>query len=326
MQRKVVDFDSGIAMVVTDLHGEGAIYDHLRRKFLTAHAKGEVDRLIICGDLIHGRSGNEDHSLRMILDLMHLQATMGKDKVVMLLGNHEFPHIYNITLQKGGEEFTEPFERMLTQTGKRDEVYAFLRALPFYARTKAGVTLTHAGGTSAILTAQDAENLFTFDHDALLHLGEDILRRNVDMDLLKADKKYVQQAMKYLALTGINDPRLPNMMRGQIISQTLEQEFDFLWDVLFAQNEQSGSVTSYNMTAIHFLQAVSQSCEWKQRVIVAGHIATRGGHKLVGSSHLRVASYTHAQPNQAGEYLLLDCGEPIQAAAELIPHLRQTIA
>jgi hypothetical protein len=325
MQRKVVDFDSGIAMVVTDLHGEGAIYDHLRRKFLTAHAKGEIDRLIICGDLIHGRSDNEDHSLRMLLDLMQLQAEMGEDKVVMLMGNHEMPHIYNITLAKAGEEFTEPFERMLTQSGKRDEVYAFLRGLPFYARTKAGVTLTHAGGTPAVITANDAEALFTFDHEALLRLGDDILRRSVDIDLLKADKRYAQQAMKYLALKDIDDPRFPDMMRGQIISQT-QLEFEFLWDVLFAQNEQSGSVTAYNMTAMNFLKAVSDSCEWKQRVIVAGHIAVRGGHKLVGSSHLRIASYAHAQPKQAGEYLLLDCGNPIQAAAELLPYLRQTIA
>lgn len=325
MERKVVDFDSGIAMVVTDLHGEGEIFDHLIRKFCKAHDNGYIQRLIICGDLIHGRTGNQDHSLRMILELMQLQAEMGKDKVVLLMGNHEMPHIYNITLSKGNEEYTEPFEKALSYSGKRDEVYAFLRSLPFYARTKAGVTMTHAGATSAVITANDAERLFTFDHEALLYLGDDMLRRNVDIELLKGDKRYVQQAMKYLALTGLDDPRLPNMLRGQIISNT-QEEFEFLWQVLFARNEQDSSVTSYNMTVMNFLNAVSESCEWKQRVLVAGHIAVQGGHKLVGSSHLRLASYAHAHPNQAGEYLLLDCGEAIQAAAELLPHLRQTIA
>lgn len=325
MQRKVVDFDSGIAMVVTDLHGEGEIFDHLIRKFRAGYESGEIQRLIICGDLIHGRTGNQDHSLRMMLEIMQLQAELGKDTVVLLMGNHEMPHIYNITLMKGNHEFTEGFERALTQTGKRDEVYAFLRGLPFYARTKAGVTITHAGASPAVITANDAERLFTFDHESLIKLGDDMMRRNVDIDLLKNDKRYVQQAMKYLALTGVDDERFPHLLRGQIISQS-QAEFDFLWDVLFAQNEQSGSLSSYTMVLHNFLNAVSESCEWEQRVVVAGHIAVRGGHKLVGSQHLRIASYVHAQPSQAGEYLLLDCGADVHAAAELVPHLRQTIA
>jgi hypothetical protein len=241
------------------------------------------------------------------------------------MGNHEMPHIYNITLSRGNEEFTAPFEKMLTQTGKRDEVYAFFRSLPFYVRTKAGVLLTHAGATPALKTVVDAERLFTFDHEALIYLADDMMRRNVDIDALKGDKNYVRQAMKYLALTGLDDPRFPHLLRGQIVSQT-QEEFNFLWDVLFARNEQDSSIETYTFIAEKFLEAVSASCEFEQRVLVAGHIAVRGGHKLVGSKQLRLASYAHPNPYEAGEYLLLDCGAPIHAATVLLPHLRQTLS
>src|SRR5262249_25470434 len=104
--KRVMDFDSGVAMVVTDLHGEGKVYNHLRDKFLALHKAGEVQRLIICGDLIHSnREESEDDSLPMLLDVMRLQSELGRDTVVLLMGNHEMPHVYGISLAKGIIEF-----------------------------------------------------------------------------------------------------------------------------------------------------------------------------------------------------------------------------
>jgi hypothetical protein len=321
---RAVDFDSGIAMVVTDLHGEGHVYDRLLKKFFDLRAKGEVDRLILCGDLIHGRgSEDEDESLRMILDVIRLQKELGRDTITMLMGNHEMPHVYSFILSKAHEEYTSRFEHSMTKSGKRNEIINFLYDLPICVRTKAGVYITHAGATQAVLKDHDATRMLTIDHKALVKLVDDKMASYVNFEELKTDKKYLNQAKQYFAISGPDDPRLHHMLRGQLISQ-LEEEFEFVWDILFSRCEQDSSVTTYNFYAEHFLKAISEISDYQQRVIVAGHIGIKGGHKGIGERHLRIASYSHAHPHQAGEYLLLDCAKPVQSAIDLLPHLRPT--
>jgi hypothetical protein len=161
----VIDFVTGKAMIVTDLHGQGKVYNHIRDTFLEYNKTGVVDRLIICGDLIHGYGEEaEDASLAMLLDVMSLQQQLGRDTVVMLMGNHEMPHVYSIPLSKGHIVFTPRFERALAQLDRdsnakysRADVMTFLKSLPFVVRTKAGVLITHAGATPAIKARADAE-------------------------------------------------------------------------------------------------------------------------------------------------------------------------
>lgn len=313
-------FDDGIAMVVTDLHGEGDAFDHIMQTFFDLLEAGKVDRLIICGDLIHIRRDVKDDSLRMVLDIIKWQEKLGEDTVLMLMGNHEMPHVYNITLAKGHEEYTAPFEKALTESGKRDEVHGFFRQLPFYATTKAGVLISHAGATAAVTKDYEAQNILTFDHDALLRLADDRIRNNSDLELLKQDKNYVRQAIQYTAITGVDDPRFHHLLRGQVIS-TGEEEFDFLWDVLFAQNEQRWGAEAYSVIAEQFLLAIGDAIGQKLTTIVAGHIGTQGGYHFVGKNHLRLSSFAHAHPNESGKYLLLDCADPISNAQELLTHL-----
>lgn len=323
---RAVDFDSGIAMIVTDLHGEGDAYDRLKSTFLELRRQGQADYLIICGDLIHGYgAAHEDASLRMILDVMWLQKEFGSDAVTMLMGNHEMPHVYSVTLAKGNLEFTSRFEEALVHSGRREEVLAFLKSLPFFARTKAGVLISHAGATPAVTDAENAERILTFDHDALVMLAEDKLQNGYDLDSLKEDRQYVRLVKHYLAIDSTEDPRFHHYFRGQLLSQT-SQEFSFLWDVLFATNEQGWNVNGYNIIAQAFLKAISAHSPYEQKVIVAGHISVRGGHQLVGDWHLRLASYAHASPHTAGEYLLLDCARPVEVAADLLPCLRPTMS
>lgn len=85
---RVRHFDDGIAMIVTDLHGEGTAFDHIMQTFFDLRQKGKADRLIICGDLIHIRRPVEDHSLRMVLELIKWQEKLGEDTILMLMGNH----------------------------------------------------------------------------------------------------------------------------------------------------------------------------------------------------------------------------------------------
>lgn len=331
--KRIIDLDSGTALVTTDLHGAGTVYDHLRATFLRLRAEGVVNRWIICGDLIHSSGPEEqDDSLRMTLDVMQLQEELGHDTVIMLLGNHEMPHIYGISLSKGPLTFTPRFEHALTaldhQTKaryRRRDVMAFFRRLPFYARTKAGVTLSHAGPALALATANLIEVILDFDHDALLKLAEDRMRAKYDTVAFKTNARYLAQAKEELAVEGPFDPRLSDLARAIIVSQTCE-DFELLWDVLFARNETDGTpLSSYKQVIQGALHQLSLYGPYEQRVIVAGHIGVEGGHKLVGSQQLRLASYSHAHPNEAGQVLLLNCEEPINTAEELVPHLRPTL-
>lgn len=314
-------FDDGVAMVVTDLHGEGEAYDHIRNTFLDLYEKGVVNRLVICGDLIHIRRNVPDESVRMILDVIDLQQEFGDDTIVMLMGNHEMPHVYNVTLSKGNDEFTAPFEQSLTQSGEREKVSQFLHHLPLYVSTNAGVFISHAGATPVVTDGSQAENILTFDHEALLHLADDRLKNGYDLENLKQNREYFEQVKHYLAVQSVDDPRYHHFLRGQLLSQS-DEEFSFLWDVLFARNEQGTSIDRYTYVARHFLLAISNIVGIPLNVIVAGHIGTKGGHALIGRKHLRLSSFAHAHPNHSGEYLLLDCANLVQNSSDLLPYLR----
>lgn len=331
--KHVLDLDSGTALVTTDLHGAGIAYDHIRATFMRLRAEGVVQRWIICGDLIHS-SGPEkdDASLRMTLDVMQLQEELGRETVILLLGNHEMPHIYGVTLSKGDITFTPRYEHALTALDhqpkaryRRRDVMAFFRRLPFFVRTKAGVTLTHAGAALPLATANLAEVIYDFDHDALLKLAEDRMRNKYDTAAFKTNARYLAQAKEELGVEGPYDPRLSDLARAIIVSQTCE-DFELLWDVLFARNETDGTpLSNYRKVVQQTLRQLSAYGPYEQRVLVAGHIGVEGGHKLVGLEQLRLASYSHAHPNEAGEVLLLNCAEPINDAEELLPHLRRTM-
>jgi hypothetical protein len=104
----------------------------------------------------------------MILQIMKLQAEFGPTNVIMVLGNHEMPHIYGVTLIKGAIEFTPRFEHALV--AHRESILAFFASLPFYVRTAAGVMLSHAGPSIEVIGQADA--LRCFDHEAILREAE----------------------------------------------------------------------------------------------------------------------------------------------------------
>ena len=61
-------------MVVTDLHGDWEAYQRYRDRFVDLHARGQVDWLILTGDLIHREDDGPDRSIDLVLDLIELQA------------------------------------------------------------------------------------------------------------------------------------------------------------------------------------------------------------------------------------------------------------
>ena len=141
-------------MVVTDLHGDWDAYQRYRDRFVDLQAKHQADCLIFTGDLIHSdSSATADDSLQIILDVLALKATFG-EAIIYLCGNHELPHIYGFGLSKGKREYTPAFEAALSQSSYRTVVTNLFLALPFYVRTAAGVSLTHAGATDVMADAK----------------------------------------------------------------------------------------------------------------------------------------------------------------------------
>lgn len=336
MVLRAVDFDSGRAMVVTDLHGEGDIYGRLRDIFFELRARGQVDRLIICGDLIHSYGSYEDdYSLAMLLDIMRLQEEHGAGHIVMLLGNHELPHIYGLPLSKGTLDFTPRFESALSRLDemqgsryRRADVIEFLASLPFYVRTKAGVLITHAGAAHVIKHEDDVMRLLEFDHHALIaqtdHFFEELGAERLQvLYSLRTGVPYEQQVMRTLAVSGREDPRYNHLLREMLFDKNVD--FAFLWETFFTQNEGRAGLPAYIATANAFLKAFSYVSPFEQRVLVAGHIACQQGYAEVGYQHLRFASYSHAQPQTMGRYLLLDCAAPVYTSSDLVPHLRRTL-
>jgi Icc-related predicted phosphoesterase len=334
MAQRVIDLNSGIAMVVTDLHGAWDVYRKLRDQFLSMQAKGEVHHLVVCGDLIHSEGVDEtDASLDMLLDVMTLQSELGKDKIIMLLGNHELPHIYGLTLAKGSVEYTPRFESSLTRLDqrykapfKRKDVVEFLGSLPFFVRTKAGVLLTHAGAGADVVSAKHAERLFNLNHTDLVGMADRELKKFDIASLQRGYShftgiSYEEQAKRYLAVTGQEDPRYNDLLRVLFLSGQ-NTDFDLMWNTLFSQNELDVGESAYLKTVKNFLQYISDASPAEQTVLVAGHIGVKDGFAEVGKQQLRVASYTHAFPKRSARYLILNCETPVKTAADLMPGIK----
>lgn len=321
---RYLDISKGVTMVVTDLHGDGEAFDRCVETFLALRQSDEVDHLVFLGDLVHGYgSPEEDASLRMVLRIIEMQEKLGEQTVIALLGNHEMPHIYGISLAKGSLEFTPRFEHALGS--HRNTVIEFFKRMPFAVRTGAGVLLSHAGPDDS--SSNRAGRLRHFDHNDLLDDADRNLASRSDLDMNKvyeayteiSGHSYAELALHYLAVEDASDPRYPHLMRALFISER-DHRFEVLWDFLFSQNERGHSPNVYEQVCQRYLDALGVNAPVTQRVCVSGHIAVpEGGYQIVNSRHFRLASAAHAQPRNAGCYLLLDNSSSIQQAEDLIP-------
>lgn len=311
--------EEGTAMVVTDLHGDWDAYQRYRDRFVALQAQGQADGLILMGDLIH-RSSPPDHSLEMVLDVMALQEHYG-DAVVYLCGNHELPHIYTILLVSGQREFTSSFEVAMSQSGQRSTVLQLFRSLPFFLRTRAGVSLTHAGGSRVMANEVYAHTLYHWDHQRYLDWASARLAQAEDLDALHDAyarayqmDSYDEVVRSHLAVSGPDDPRYDDLVRGDIVTD--HPDFALVWDLLFTRCEQTHELALYDGIVELMLHQLSAGFA-PQRVLVAGHMNTPGGHRVVGSRHLRLSSAKNAQPREAGQYLLFDTACPVRGVDDL---------
>lgn len=317
--------DDGTAMVVTDLHGDWDAYERYRDRFAALKAKGEADYLIFTGDLIHADDSNNDQSMEIIFDVLALRATYGP-AIIYLCGNHELPHIYSFSLARGEHVYTREFEAQLNQSRWRDEILDLFHSLPFYVRTRAGVSLTHAGAPPSIVEPKNGLKLFEWSHQAILNWADEFLARE-NLSALRAGYSKLNNGLPYetlakhfLGVSGPDDPRYDHLLRGFVA--TNHPDFNpLLWPALFTRCEKEYGKTDHNIFVHALLQMLSQNYT-TQQLLVTGHVAVKGGHQLVTHQHLRLASAQNARPRQAGQYLLFDTAHPITSIKDLKKSLR----
>jgi hypothetical protein len=128
----------------------------------------------------------------------------------------------------------------------------------------------------------------------------------------------------YFAVSGPGDPRYDNFLIGAVAS-TSHPDFHLLWEMLFTRNELQFEADAYRIILDSMLGALSRDFA-PQRVLVSGHIDCAGGHKVVSPHQLRVASAHHAQPREAGQYLLFDVAKQAATAEELAGNLHSVFA
>ena len=310
-------------MVVTDLHGDGDAYQRYRDRFLTLQAQGEADILVLNGDLIHYSGPEaEDKSLELVLDVLHLQESLGNN-LIYLLGNHEIPHIYSFPLQKGDDLFTPRFEWAMGSN--REKIVALFDSLPFFLRTPGGVAVTHAGASNAIYEIEGMERLLNFSHQQTLAIGRDEVIDEIRPYLVRAIEEkyglsYKKLVHKCFAVQGPEDPRYEDFLAATIILNNVE-DFNLLWSAMFSRNENEFPEFTYKIMVRNFLQLLSAGYK-PQHVLVTGHINCRkDGYKVVNEQQLRIASAKHALPRESGKYLLFNANEKITTAKELLPKL-----
>ena len=320
--------DAGTAMVVTDLHGDWNVYQLYRDRFINLHANGQADCLIFTGDLIHSDSPDRDDSLPIILDLLKLRAAYGQ-AIIYLCGNHELPHIYSFGLSRGKREYTPGFEAALSSSSHRIEVIQLLRELPFFIRTAAGVSITHAGAAKVMDDANNAAKIFMWDHlQKITEADAFLASQNIDglrraYARLSQAQSYEQLAEHYLAVSGPNDPHFDDLLRGFVV--TTNPDFQLLYAALFTRCEQEYGFDEYVEILRQVLQRLSTDYA-PQQVLVAGHLAAQNGFQLVTKNHLRLASGSHAQPRKSGRYLLFDITHPVSQSADLLAGLHNIYA
>ncbi len=316
--------EAGKIMVVTDLHGDWDSYRRYRDRFVDLQAVGQADYLVFSGDLIHPEKVDApDQSLEIVLDVLTLQAAFG-EAVIYLLGNHELPHLYSISLSKGNRDYTPAFEATLAQSQHRAKVMALFDSLPFYLRTQAGVTLTHAGASHPLTVSKNAQAIFNWSHQVLLSRAETTMASDDIESWRQSYAKlnrmpYETLARYFLAVSGPADPRYNDLLRGFFASSDSAFQ-DLLWPALFTRCEQDYGPGDYAIFLEALLQEVSVGF-YRQRALVAGHMTMHGGYRLVAGRHLRIASGHHATPREAACYLLFDAAQPVNQADDLLPGL-----
>jgi hypothetical protein len=206
----------------------------------------------------------------------------------------------------------------------RPAILALLERLPIFVRTRAGVSMCHAGASAELSVPGAATRIFDYSHqrvrrDVRARLPREEAQRaslRVGFAKLNGDgASYDELARHYLAVSGPEDPRYDDLLLGFFASS--HPDFALLWAALFTRNELTYGAVDYAIFADALLRDLSAGF-FPQQVLVTGHVPCRDGYTVVVDRQLRIASGRHAHPPRTARYLLLDTARPVSHPRQLV--------
>jgi hypothetical protein len=145
--------DEGTLLFATDLQGNRADYERMKRVYDDERAAGSDPFLLFAGDLVHGPSPdlNEpgawpehlgtpyvDESRDLVLDYL---AWSRSSRTSSLMGNHEHAHVGGPRVAKFHHDEAAVLDDALGS--RRAEVLDFFRSFPLIATSRCGARFTH---------------------------------------------------------------------------------------------------------------------------------------------------------------------------------------
>lgn len=180
----------GKAMIITDIHGN--ISDLNKYIAIWNDFKSKDNHLVITGDFIHAMGIEDDNSIDVVKYLRNLYRK--SKNVHLLLGNHEWSIIAEVTLYKGGKNLSLNFESLLKQ--KYDKKWENIlkkcincfTKLPIAIKTANKVFISHAGPSKNINNLEDIINIKNSDYLNNPLLFDLLWRRKGEYDKKDLDK------------------------------------------------------------------------------------------------------------------------------------------
>ncbi|MEM7029133.1 MAG: hypothetical protein AAF629_06035 [Chloroflexota bacterium] len=168
-----------------------------------------------------------------------------------------------------------------------------------------------------------AQQLFALDHQSIFDRvdralsAKDLSRLREQVTGFSAEI-YMEQAKELLAITGLDDPRFDDLLRGRVAAN--DYEFLQLQQVLSNRCEREYGPRIYKRYLSQMLKALSSGFD-PQRFCVAGHMDVSTGYKAVGR-HIRIASGKHAINPDTACYMIFDAATPIRWRRRLMQHIQ----
>lgn len=179
--------DCGRLIVVTDLHGNFDDYNY----YLNLWDESDPDfHIVFCGDLIHGLDEETDGSVQILDDAIARSRECSNFHT--LLGNHEWAHITNTEIYKNNQPLLLGFKNIISYNKGLIEPHLtnyikFFKTMPYFARTKSGLFISHSGPSDKIRSIEGFERVLEGDYSSPILYDFLWNRYNRPTDYIKSD-------------------------------------------------------------------------------------------------------------------------------------------
>lgn len=175
---------SGVAVVNTDLHGNGGDFRQLEAVFRARVAEhGRGAHWVILGDVVHGPSlgarkrepqlyDYEDESAAIVARIVALRREF-PEQVHFVLGNHDYAHVGGVRTSKFFPDEAAQLESTMTR-GEIDRMHTLFSEALLAVSSECGVLMTHGSPDATLRSLADLNEIDiprTQDsayHDAIL--------------------------------------------------------------------------------------------------------------------------------------------------------------